>query len=223
MIETMAKAAEVTLNSPERSGEQKAFDPEKRIEPGVKGEEVSESGKYDPDKRITEIKPDADGFYTRLADRIKYSPLEASERGDWTGERGNSIFIPKYPYMKDVLKRFGIEGIRYKNGEAYFSPVAEATVQIDKMTENRLGKEGNYDQADAKLAEKFNEIRKDGLTNWDAGSVAAYRKAHKLTWHERCDLKTMDLVPTKIHTYFRHSGGVAEYKAKNGIGGKFDE
>lgn len=60
-------------------------------------------------------------------------------------------------------------------------------------------------------------------TDWSAEKVEEYRKANKLTWHERCDCQTMDLVPTKLHDYFKHSGGVAECKIRDGIGGKFDE
>ena len=54
--------------------------------------------------------------------------------------------------------------------------------------------------------------------------VREYRRESKLSWHERCDMKTMDLVHQDIHTFFSHSGGVAECKARdNAKGGDFDE
>lgn len=45
------------------------------------------------------------------------------------------------------------------------------------------------------------------------------------SWHERCDTKTMDLVPYDIHSYCKHLGGVSECKARDSVndGGGFDE
>lgn len=167
-----------------------------------------------------------DKFYTSFEDRVRNTNLDESEgglRGKWDGERGNSTFKPSYNYMKETLKEYGVEGIDFVNGEADFSRVADATVKIDNMTSERYGRGNNFDQANTKLAEKFNEIQKDGRTDWSAEKVEDYRISNKMSWHERCDCKTMDLVPTKIHEYFKHSGGVAECKARDGIGGRFDE
>ena len=49
--------------------------------------------------------------------------------------------------------------------------------------------------------------------------------AHQCSWHERCDTKTMDLVPYDIHSYCKHLGGVSECKARDSVndGGGFDE
>ena len=164
-------------------------------------------------------------YYTSLEDRIKCTNLDATEggmRGSWDGERGNSIFRPSYEYMKETLKRYGLEGIEYVNGEANFAPVAEETVIINNMSSERYGHGKNFDQANTKLANRFNEIEKDGVIDWTAKEIEEYRTSNGLTWHERCDRKTMDLVPTKIHDYFKHSGGVAEFKAKERIGERFD-
>ena len=184
---------------------------------------ASDVSEKSPEAR--EISPKTDKFYTSFEDRVKNTNLDASEgglRGTWDGERGNSIFKPAYDYMKETLKKYGLEGIEYVNGEADFSRVADATVKIDNMTSERYGKGNNFDQANSKLAEQFNDIRKDGRTDWTAETVEDYRMANKLSWHERCDCKTMDLFPTKIHDYFKHSGGVAECKVRDGSGGQFD-
>ena len=53
-----------------------------------------------------------------------------------------------------------------------------------------------------------------------------YRKANRLTWHEKCDAKTMVLVRSEINLYFQHSGGCAECKRRDSAGaedGGFDE
>ncbi len=73
--------------------------------------------------------------------------------------------------------------------------------------------EGNYEQADLELAEKWTREQKDGH-NWSAADVKKYRKKNKLTWHERCDCATMDLVPTAIHADFSHTGGASEMKER---------
>ena len=86
---------------------------------------------------------------------------------------------------------------------------------------------GNFSQADAKLAEKWNEQQKDGRTDWTDEDVYEWRHdpAHQCSWHERCDTKTMDLVPYDIHSYCKHLGGVSECKARDSVndGGGFDE
>lgn len=103
-----------------------------------------------------------------------------------------------------ILDKYGIDGIEFKNGEPDFSPVAKGTVEIDHFTDNRYGKGGNFDQACERLAEQR------GCTKEE---VKAWMKENKYTWHERSDCKTMDKVPTEIHGNIRHSGGISEAKA----------
>ena len=89
---------------------------------------ASDVSEKSPEAR--EISPKTDKFYTSFEDRVKNTNLDASEgglRGTWDGERGNSIFKPAYDYMKETLKKYGLEGIEYVNGEADFSRVAEAS------------------------------------------------------------------------------------------------
>ena len=137
--------------------------------------------------------------------------------------------------MKLNEELYGKDGIEYKNLEPDFSEVSEGTVKIDNMTEHRDDyydengelQPGNFSQADAKLAEKWNEQQKDGRTDWTDEDVYEWRHdpAHQCSWHERCDTKTMDLVPYDIHSYCKHLGGVSECKARDSVndGGGFDE
>lgn len=166
--------------------------------------------------------------YSTYSERIDQTPSETRpERGEWTGERGESKFIPADPEMKELLSQFGLDGIEYKDGIPDFSKCAAATVEIDNMTELRRGPGGNFEQCDAKCAEQWNKEAKDGKTDWTARDVANWRKENGYSWHERNDMKTCDLVPTKINDYFGHLGGVAECKKRDGQtnenGGEFDE
>ena len=179
------------------------------------------------------------GEFNKYEDRIKHTPNEANENCYYKNERGESTLYPsekteKGRMMIDLLKEYGLEKKKKKNGEPIFSKCAEATVQIENMTENRydykdsngVQQKGNFSQADIECAKQWNNEKREGRTDWKDEDVYNYRKANNLTWHERCDTKTMDLVRTEIHDFFKHTGGVYECKARdnNGVsGGKFDE
>lgn len=177
-------------------------------------------------------------FFKSYSDRWEKTPAEDSEHGKWEGTRGESVFIPNEAdddglAAKDRLSEYGLNGIGYHNAEPAFSTCSEATVEIDDMTEHRSDyldedgnqKKGNFSQADTKCAEFWNLENKDGRNDWKAVSVREYRHEHLLSWHERCDMKTMDLVPQEIHSWASHSGGVAECKARDNsiTGDGFDE
>lgn len=160
-------------------------------------------------------------YFSTYDERINHTPKENSERGEWTGDRGESIFIPNDPEIKKILEKYGLDGIIYKDGIPDFSDVSESTVEIDNMTENRAE---NFKQCDEKCAEQWNKEARDGKTDWTARDVAKWRKENGYTWHERNDMKTCDLIPTKINDYFGHLGGVSECKKRDsGDGGDFDE
>lgn len=165
--------------------------------------------------KLTDEK-DIDKPIAKELDEVKGCPIEGNG-GHWEGERENSKWfpnrdeIPKNPLTNpdgltwgQILDKYGIDGIEFKNGEPDFSPVAKGTVEIDHFTDNRYGKGGNFDQACEKLAEQR------GCTKEE---VKAWMKENKYTWHERSDCKTMDKVPTEIHGNIRHSGGISEAKA----------
>ena len=103
-----------------------------------------------------------------------------------------------------------------------------------RMTENRDNyprsdgemELGNFSQADIELAKAWNLGNRDGRTDWKARDVLNYRKANRLTWHEKCDTETMVLVRFEINLFFKHSGGCSECRVRDGgefDGGGFDE
>lgn len=165
-----------------------------------------------------------DGYYSDYSDRYDRTPKDG-EGGSWTGDRGESKFVPsdtteKGRAAREKLAERGIDGIEYKNGEPDFSKCSEGTVRIDNMTEFRAS---NFSQADEKLAEQWNSNAREGKTDWTDKDVYKWRHENKLSWHECCDTKTMHLLSRDIHGVFIHWGGVAECKARDNIGGGFDE
>ncbi len=73
-------------------------------------------------------------------DRIRQTPKEG-ERGHWEGERGESKYIPSDEKIKEILSKYGLDGIVYEDGVPDFSGCAEATVEIDDMSESRESKD----------------------------------------------------------------------------------
>lgn len=47
------------------------------------------------------------------AERLKHTPKARSDRGYWTGDRGNSLYCPKNTKVLDALHKFGLSGIPY--------------------------------------------------------------------------------------------------------------
>ncbi len=139
-------------------------------------------------------------------ERLKQTPAEG-DRGSWTGERGESKYIPTDEEVKAILAEYGMDGIEYKDGIPDFSKCSEATVEIDNMSSNR---NKNFEQCDEKCAEQWNAEARDGKTDWTARDVANWRRENHYSWHECNDRKTCQLVPTKVNDYFGHLGGVGE-------------
>lgn len=167
-----------------------------------------------------------DEYPSTYEDRINRTPKEVSDRGVWTGERGESKYIPTDKEILEILAKYGLDGIEYHDGIPDFSGCSESTVTIDNMSETRYGKGGNFEQCDQKCAEQWNKEGRDGKTDWTARDVANWRKENGYTWHERNDMKTCDLIPTKINDYFGHLGGVGECirrDKENSKDGGFDE
>ncbi|WP_439238607.1 HNH endonuclease [Lonepinella sp. BR2919] len=150
--------------------------------------------------------------------------------GSWDGEKGDSIYRPNPDMIPDpdgnkgtnpdkltwgeLLNKYGIDGIPFKDGEPDFSKVAVGEVKIDDFTTERSK---NFSQADKAMAEKVNSdpeaAQKIGLQPpVTARDIANYRKENNMTWHESKDCKTMQLVPQEIHGNVPHAGGISEMK-----------
>lgn len=158
--------------------------------------------------------------YSSYAERLRQTPKNG-DRGNWTGERGESNFV-----LKDPIKLSDgtlIKEITYKNGIPDFSKYAKASVKIQCMTDARYGTNSNFAQADEALASYWTKINYSGKT-WTARDISNYRSAHNLTWHEMNNMETMQLVPVEVNSTWGHLGGVGEYNAmlSNTGGSDFD-
>lgn len=139
--------------------------------------------------------------------------------GEWTGERGNSTWIPDHDYIPpeksrnpenpysnpdnltwgEILEKYGIEGIEFKDGFPDFSPISKGTVEIDNFEPGGTdAMNRNFAKADIALAEQ------KGCT---PAEVKQWREDNNYTWHECEDQKTMQKVPNEVHANIPHDGG----------------
>lgn len=145
--------------------------------------------------------------------------VEKGCKGEWSGKIGDSKFVPNDVNARDELKKYGQDGIEYKNYNPDFSKVSEATVKIDNMTSDRPF---NFKLAYTEIAKKWSKEERDNKTDWTPRDVKQWKKDNHYVLHENADMKTMDLIPTKIHEVCKHFGGVAECKLR-GRNVKFDD
>ena len=143
--------------------------------------------------------------------------------GHFESEPGNSKFIPDPDYtppeksrnpdkpysnpdnltMREILKKFGIDGVNFVNGFPDFSELSRGTVKIEGFETG--GSEAmlkNFDKADKLEAEKR------GCTPEE---VRAWRKDNGYTWHECEDKTTMQKVPHEVHANIPHGGGRSQH------------
>ncbi|MEG2893056.1 MAG: HNH endonuclease [Clostridium sp.] len=148
----------------------------------------------------------------KVIDSGKGCPIEGNG-GEWSGERGDSSWIPdsndvpgkcnpSESTWKEILDKYGVHEVPFKDGEPDFSEVSKAETKIDEFTESRVK---NFTQADEKLAEQKGCAPED---------VKQWRKENSYTWHEASDCQTMSKVPSEVHGNISHRGGISEIKSR---------
>jgi hypothetical protein len=195
--------------------EGRPIDPDKLAGPPetktIAGKELSLKGdveKVDADKV-------AGPYLTTYKERLDRCPNK--DRFENPDKRGESMALPDVSTQEgkkvaEKLAEYGQKGIEYRNGEPNFGPVSECTTPIEGMSSIRAE---NFAKADKRCAESWNAEKRDGRDDWTASEVRQWRKDNHFSWHERCDTKTVDLVPQEVHGHFTHSGGVAECKKRD--------
>lgn len=139
--------------------------------------------------------------------------------GTWDGERGNSNWYPdldytppeksrnpEHPYSnpenltwREILKKYGIDKIPFKDGFPVFDDISKGTVEIDGFeTGGSDAKDRNFKRADIELA------KQRGCTPEE---VRKWREENNYTWHECEDKRTMQKVPNEVHANVPHDGG----------------
>ena len=123
------------------------------------------------------------------------------------GERGISRCYPTDKERIDILNKYRTEYIKYNiNGEPDFSPFIETQIKISDMSDIRLGSKGNFRSASKKIVgSKW--AKEKGLNS--IKEIEKYIDENKLTWHEKRDGVTMELIPREVHEKFPHLGGVS--------------
>ncbi len=182
---------------------------------------VRDSGVAKPDSMENDELPpycDPENCISDLEERIGNTPKDGP-RGNWTGERGESTFIPSDPELKKFLEQFGKDGVEYRSGIPDFTPFADTTVEIDGMSTDRPK---NKILCDERCAEVWNSEGRDGRTDWTRDDVTSWRRDNHFEWHEYNDRRTCQLVPHDINSKFDHLGGVSECNRFEGKGTTFD-
>ena len=149
------------------------------------------------------------------AERLKHTSKARSDRGYWTGDRGNSLYCPKNTKVLDALHKFGLSGMPYIDAMLDPRQCGIATVCPPHMNTKRYK---NFSECDRLCAILWNQIHYLGYDKWTRHLVANYRKRQRCTWHERNDRIQCDLIPTIIHSYFPHLGGISECKMAEKLG-----
>ena len=216
-------------------GDKLGFNPDKLIGFGSKETEaevcnIDRTGSINPDKLIESSVESCD-YPSTYEERLDRTPTMENPHGKWTGDRGESMFVPTDDGVREILQNKGLEGINYRDGIPDFGPISEAKVTIQGMSQHRLSQidengertVGNYEKADIECAKAWNLEQRDGKDDWTNKDVEKWRKTNGYTWHEHNDMKTCSLVSTAVHEVCRHLGGVSEIKnILNRIGG-FDD
>lgn len=93
-------------------------------------------------------------LYSTFQERCNHTP---KSRGIWTGERGNSIFIPfdTYSDVINKLNKYNLNGITYIDGCVDFSKCSVATIAIPDMSKCRYK---NFAACNEKCAIYWNSI-----------------------------------------------------------------
>ena len=218
-----------------RLGDKLGFNPDKLIGFGSKETKaevcnIDRTDSINPDKLIESSVESCD-YPSTYKERLDRTPTTDNSHGKWSGDRGESMFIPTADRVREILRNKGLKGIEYKNGIPDFDLIAEAKVIIQGMSQHRhslIGENGerivgNYEKADIECAKAWNLKQRDGKDDWTHRDVKKWREANEYTWHEHNDMKTCSLVPTEAHDVCRHLGGVSEIKNILNQIGSFDD
>ena len=187
----------------------------------IDGAEKSDSQEFKSNNREKKdsASNNATGFYNlpisiiRSLIRNNYKRDKLPNKGGrWSGDRGNSNFIPNDDFIfiikkrgqtisgRELKLRFAFDYISYHYGEPDFSQFADkriGIIQLSSMPNKRTGSGGSYKLAAMSILHKFGSV----------SSVIQYMKKHDLSWHE-CSNGTIIAMPTIINSIFSHSAGI---------------
>lgn len=156
-----------------------------------------------------DLRPDLD--VVSKEERIKQTP---NTDGVWKniigleGQRGTGKFYPTDEERIELLAKYSVDHVNYgMNAEPDFTPFAQAQVKISNMEGGTAqSRAHNFANANRKMV-NTEWARQRGLkTQTD---IQRYMTDNDLTWHEKSDGVTMQMVPSEINRSFGHVGGVS--------------
>lgn len=185
------------------------------------------------DAEIIEGQVDVEEFLDYQED-LHHTPSYDSPLGEWTGMRGDSIFIPSDDEAQRILSELGLEGIPYHEAHPDFSDVTAATVYLSQE-DMELGDAeqkamANYTLADdfvdedSEAVDEFAEDEIDENINTALvesvlademdefyGALLSGEVPASFVWHHGDADADGDypytLIPSSIHDACRHRGG----------------
>ena len=143
--------------------------------------------------------------------------------GRWSGEAGNSIWMPDNNLVPErnmysnpdgmtwgkILDFYKVKnGILFQEGEPVFDELAweEVVLRYEDIGRNELLRlQQNERSVLHNLA--FDTLAKS--KGWSLEQTYKYKEENNLVWHEKSDCKTLLLVPRMIHDNITHYGGVS--------------
>ncbi|WP_164689948.1 HNH endonuclease [Luxibacter massiliensis] len=166
-------------------------------------EDVIEKNEDELDVEERSETEDVIEYQSTYEERKQQTPKEFDENGleRWSGERGESMCRLDDSEVNEILEKCNIDGIEYRDCVPDFTPVSKGNVEIQSMSDDRNGKDGNFNQADTLLAQE---------KGCDPRDVRDWRRENGYTWHECNDMKTCQKIPSIINSKFGHLGGVSE-------------
>lgn len=143
--------------------------------------------------------------------------------GCWSGEAGNSIWMPDNNLVPErnmysnpdgmtwgkILDFYKVKnGVLFQEGEPVFDELAweEVVLRYEDIGRNELLRlQQNERSVLHNLA--FDTLAKS--KRWSLEQTYKYKEENNLVWHEKSDCKTLLLVPRMIHDNITHYGGVS--------------
>lgn len=205
------------------------------IETSLDSEEVlsDEMDTSTEESEVVESQVDVEEFLDYQED-LHHTPSYDSALGQWSGMRGDSLFIPSDAEAQHVLSELGLEGIPYREAQPDFSDVTAATVYLSQ-NDMELGDAeqkamANYTLADDLVdeeSEDADEVTEDEIienvntaliesvladeVDEFYGALLSGDVPTSFVWHHGDADADGDypyaLIPSSIHDACRHRGG----------------
>ncbi|MEC4293838.1 HNH endonuclease [Adlercreutzia shanghongiae] len=138
---------------------------------------------------------------------------------------GGVLGNPRQMTAGEICEKYGFDAIKFENGYPVFP---KEVVVLSLELGSPMGKRAkNLKEADDLLVRSGGKgvppefsgkvrsfMKACGGGEWFAAraQVEAFRKVHRLTWHEHEDMREVQLIPSEVHAMVAHDGGVSNAK-----------